>query len=57
MIQNEIGNYFFLKEESIGDPGQYIGRKLRGVVLENLAKSWDFGSKQYVEAAVKNVVD
>ena len=57
MIRNEIGKYFCIKEESIGDPVHYIGGKLREVVLENRAKSWDFGSKQYVEAAVKNVRD
>ena len=29
VIRSEIGKYFRLKEESIGDPGQYIGGKLR----------------------------
>ena len=29
VIQNETGKYFFLKEESIGDPGKYIGGNLR----------------------------
>ena len=57
MIRNEIGKYFCLREESIGYPGQYLGGKLREVVLENGAKAWAFGSKQYVEAAVNNVVD
>ena len=57
VIRNEIGKYFCLKKESIGDPGQYLGRNLKNVVLENRAKVWDFGSKQYVEAAVNNVVD
>ena len=49
MIRNEIGRYFCLKEEFIGDPGQYLGKKLSGVVIENGLKTWDFGSKQYVE--------
>ena len=49
MIRNEIGRYFCLKEESIGDPGQYLGKKLSGVVIENGLKTWYFGSKQYVE--------
>ena len=35
MIRNEIGKYFRLKEESIGDPSQYLGGKLRKVKLEN----------------------
>ena len=49
MIRNEIGRYFCLKEEFIGDPGQYLGKKLSGVVIENGLKTWYFGSKQYVE--------
>ena len=57
VIRNNIGNYFCLKEEYIGDPGQCIGGKLREVVLENGAKAWYFDSKQYVEASVNNVVD
>ena len=57
VIQSEIGNYFRLKEESIGDTGQYLGGKLRKVILDNGAEAWDFGSKHYVEEAVNNVVD
>ena len=56
MIRNEIGNYFCLKEEYIGDPGQCFGVNLREVVLENGARAWSFCSKQYVKAAVNNVV-
>ena len=57
VIRSEIGNYFRLKEESIGDPGQYIGGKLPKFILYNGSEAWDFGSKQYVEEAVSNVVD
>ena len=56
MIRNEIGKYFHLKEESIGDPSQYLGGKLRKVKLDNEAEAWDFGSKKYVEEAVNNLV-
>ena len=41
VIRNEIGKYFCLKEESIVDPGQYIGGNMREVLLENGAKAWD----------------
>ena len=33
VIQNEIGKYFCLKEEYIRYPGQYLGGKLKDVVL------------------------
>ena len=39
-IRSEIGKYFRLKEESIGDPGQYIGGKLRKFILDNGAEAW-----------------
>ena len=39
VIRNEIGKYFCLKEESIGDPGQYLGGKMRELVLENGMKA------------------
>ena len=57
VIWSKIGKYLILKEESIGDPGQYIVGKLRKVIVDNGAEAWDFGSKQYVEEAVNNVVD
>ena len=57
LLRNEIGKYFELKESSIGPPTKYLGGKLREVELENGQKCWAFGLKQYVEAAVQNVVD
>ena len=39
VIRNEIIKYFCLKEESIGDPGQYLGGKMRELVLENGMKA------------------
>ena len=57
MLRMEIVRYFNWKESSIGPPTQYLGGKLHEVELENSQKCWDFGSKQYVEAAVKNVTE
>ena len=57
ILRSELNKYFMLKEESIGAPSQYLGGKLRMVELENGQKAWAFGSKQYVETAVNNVVD
>ena len=51
------GKYFNLKESSIVPPTQYLGGKLREVELENSQKCWAFGSKQYLEATVKNVTE
>ena len=57
VLRMEIGKYFNLKEYSIGTPTQYLGGKLCELELENGQKCWAFGSKQYVEAAVKNVTE
>ena len=57
ILRKEIGKYFELKEESIGAPSQYLGGKLREIELETGQKCWAFGSKQYIDAAVTNVID
>ena len=57
MLCKEIGKYFNLKYSSIVPTTQYLGGKLREVELENGQKCWAFGSKQYVEAVVKNVTE
>ena len=46
-----------MKESSIGPSIQSLGGKLREEELENGQKCWAFGSKQYVEAVVKNVTE
>jgi Reverse transcriptase (RNA-dependent DNA polymerase) len=51
----EIGQFFELKEESIGPPVVYLGGKMRLVQLENGVKAWGISSSQYVKAAVENV--
>ena len=55
ILRNEIGKSFTLKEKSIGDPGQYLGGKLRKVTLDNGVDCWGFSSTQYVQDAVNNV--
>ncbi len=55
VLWKEIGQEFVLKEESIGQPTQYLGGKIREVTLENGLMAWSFSSTQYVQAAVKNV--
>ena len=55
ILRKEIGKSFTLKEKSIGDPGQYLGGKLRKVTLNNGADCWAFSSTQYVQDAVNNV--
>ena len=55
VIRMEIGKYFELKQESIKPPDLYLGGRMRQVELDNGFKAWDFGSYQYVQAAVKNV--
>ena len=55
ILRKEIGKSFMLKEKSIGDPGQYLGGKLRKVQLENGVDCWAFSSTQYVQDAVNNV--
>ena len=56
-LQEELGKYFELKEESIGPPKIYLGGKISKVVMENSSTAWSFSSSQYVQSAVKNVED
>jgi hypothetical protein len=57
ILRKEIGNYFELKEKSIGPPNLYLGGHLSLVELDNGVKAWAFSSSQYVRAAVQNVED
>ena len=57
VLRKEIGKDWVLKEESIGPPSKYLGGKLREVTLDSGVKCWAFGSCQYVQAAVNNVVE
>ena len=54
-MRHDIGNYFELKEESIGTPKLYLGGHLRKVTLENQVEVWAFRSSQYFNTAVKTV--
>ena len=55
ILQNELGTYFYLKEESIGPPTVYLGGRVRKVQLENVVWASIFSSSQYVQSAIKNV--
>ena len=55
LLQEEIGQHFMLKEESIGAPLQYLSSMLWKVTMEDGADAWASGSSQYVKAAIKNV--
>eukprot|EP00957_Ditylum_brightwellii_P027602 2086830-Ditylum_brightwellii.AAC.1 len=55
MLRDEIGKYFTLKDESVGQPKIYLGRHVRKVTLENGVSCWSFTPSQYIQAAVKNV--
>ena len=55
IIREEIGKYFDLKQESTNPPELYLGGRMRQVTLDNGVKARNFGSSQYVQAAVKNV--
>ena len=55
ILQNELGRYFHLKDESIGPPTMYLGGRVHKVQLENGVWAWSFGSSQYVQSAIKNV--
>ena len=56
ILRNELNKYFKLKEESIGPPKIYLGGNCRKVTLETGVTCWAFGSSQYVDTAVKNVM-
>jgi len=52
----EIGKFCMMKENSMGDPGTYLGTKLRRTRLKNDTSSlWDMDSSKHVKDAVKNV--
>ena len=57
ILRSQLGKYFPLKEDSIGEPKLYLGGHVRKVVLENGIEAWSFSSNQYVKAAVSNVKD
>ena len=55
ILQNELGRYFHLKEESIGPSTVCLVGGVRKVQLENSVWTWSFSSSQYVQSAIKNV--
>ena len=56
VLQREIREQLVLKPESIGPPSKYLGGLLQQVTLSNGSRAWAFGSSQYVNSAVNNVI-
>ena len=55
ILQDKLGRYFHLKEESISPPMVYLGGRVCKVQLEHGVWAWSFSSSQYVQSAIKNV--
>ncbi len=55
ILRNELGKYFVLMEESIGDPRIHLGNQVTKVERENGVMAWSMSSTQHVKAAVDNV--
>ena len=59
-VLTEIGRHFKLKKSSIGAPKLYLGGTMSKCEVHSpvsgLTQAWCFGSSQYVQVAVKNVV-
>ena len=54
-LETKLESLFGWRKKSIGDPGKYLGGKLRKVELNNGIDCWAFISTQYVQYAVNNV--
>jgi hypothetical protein len=55
VLKNQIGRYFFIKENSVGVPKIYLRNKVSKVTLDNGTEAWSFSSPQYVQKAVNKV--
>ena len=50
-----MDKFFIMKKGSIGDPGIYLGSKMRKVQLDNGVFAWGMSPAKYVQEAVRNV--
>ena len=50
----KIDKYFKLKPSSIGDPGIYLGAKLKYTRAENGLQCWTLSPSKYVQESCKN---
>jgi hypothetical protein len=50
-----INKYLTLKPDSIHPPDDYLGTKLKEMVLPNGAKAWGQSSSHYIQNAVANL--
>ena len=55
IVHDEIGEYFLMKEASIGVTDVYLGRKCQKVELVTGKSCWAFSLSQYVQEACRNV--
>ena len=52
---NAINHFFKMKPESMGDPGIYLGGKLRICVMANGVECWSLSASKYIQEAVRNI--
>ena len=55
ILNDKIGKYWTMKNDSVGTPNVYLGNKFTKVTLENVIKAWAFSLSQYVQSAISNV--
>jgi hypothetical protein len=54
-VLDRLNKYFTLKPESIQPPDNYLGTKIKKVVLPNGCEAWGQSSSHYIQASVANV--
>jgi len=57
VLRDEIGEWWELKEESIGPPSKYLGGMLHEVTLSNGMKAWAFGRGSGERVPAKKSID
>ena len=50
----DLDKFFMMKKGSIGDPGIYLGAKLRKVQLDNGVLDWGMNPAKYVQEALRD---
>jgi hypothetical protein len=56
-VLNLIYGYMPLKPSLVGDPGIYLGTKLKMTRLENGIWAWGLSPSKYITQAVKNCAE
>ena len=52
---HKIDKFFTMKKGSIGDPGMYLGARVKRMEMPNGVQAWALSSSKYVQEAVQNV--